>query len=49
MNDSVNMFFASAIFSDSVPTMKWTQVRWTGGAEILLVAEKTVQKSLSLS
>jgi hypothetical protein len=31
MSDCVNIFFA--VFSGSVPTMKWTQLRWTGGAE----------------
>jgi hypothetical protein len=45
MNDSVNIFFTSEIFSDSVPTMKLTQVRWTGGAGSLLLAENIVQKS----
>jgi len=45
MNDSVNIFFTSEIFSDSVPTMNLTQVRWTGGAGSLLLAENIVQKS----
>jgi len=47
MNDSVNIFFTSAIFSDSVPTIK-IDTGQTGGAGSLSFAENIVQKSLSL-